>query len=266
MRVLVAGATGAVGRPLLPMLAAAGHEVVGITRSEAKAGQVRDAGAEPAIVDVHDTDALRRVVTAAAPEVVVNELTALPDEIDFRDAEALAPTNALRREVGPALAKIAAEAGARRLIAQSVAFFYAPVGGPIKSEDDPLMKLPADSPMGGGPPALQALERSTLETPGLDGLVLRYGYFYGPGTSYATDHSTVRLWDVGCGQARALGSSPSSTPRTPRPRPWRRSSAARPASTTSPMTSRRRWRSGSRPTPRRSTPRLPAGFRFFSPA
>ena len=192
MRVLVAGATGAVGRPLLPMLAAAGHEVVGITRSEDRADQVRAAGAEPAIVDVHDTDALRRVVTEAGPEAVVNELTALPDEIDFRDAEALAPTNALRGEVGPALAAIAAEAGAKRLIAQSVAFFYAPDGGPIKSEDDPLMKLPADSPMGGGPPALQALERSTLETPGLDGLVLRYGYFYGPGTSYATDHSIAK--------------------------------------------------------------------------
>ena len=191
MNVLVAGASGAVGRPLVPMLVEAGHEVVGTTRSEARAEAIRAAGAEPAIVDVHDTEALQKVVAGASPEVVVNELTSLPAELDFRDADALEATNVLRREAGPALAAIAAEAGAKRLIAQSVAFFYAPTGGPIKTEDDPLMRLPEGSPMAGGPPALQALERSTLETPGLDGLVLRYGYFYGPGTYYAADGSTA---------------------------------------------------------------------------
>ncbi len=191
MRIFVAGATGAVGRPLLPLLADAGHEVVGTTRSEAKAEGIRAAGAEPAIVDVHDTEALRRLVAEAKPEVVVNELTSLPDEIDFRDPEALAATNALRRDVGPVLAAIAAEAGARRLVTQSVAFFYAPTGGPIKDEDDPLMELPPDSPMADGPVALRALEHSTTGTRGLDGLVLRYGYFYGPGTYYAPGGSTA---------------------------------------------------------------------------
>jgi nucleoside-diphosphate-sugar epimerase len=191
MRVLVAGASGAVGRPLLPLLVGAGHEVVGTTRSEARAEVIRAARADPVIVDARDTEALRRAVGEARPEVVVNELTSLPDALDFRDREALAATNELRREVGPALARIAAEAGAGRLIAQSVAFFYAPQGDAVKGEEAPLMELPPQSPMSGAPPALRELERSTLETPGLDGLVLRYGYLYGPGTYYAPDGSTA---------------------------------------------------------------------------
>lgn len=205
MRILLAGATGAIGRPLAPMLVAAGHQVVGTTRSESKAEAIRAAGAEAAVMDALDLDALERVVTDARPDVVVNQLTALPDALDFRDPEALAATNRLRSEVGPALARMAAQAGARRLISQSVAFFYAPVGEPVKSEDAPLMELPEGSAMASGPPALRALERSTLETPGVDGLVLRYGYLYGPGTYYAHDGSTAgqvrkrRLPVVGAG-------------------------------------------------------------------
>lgn len=191
MRVLLAGATGAVGRPLLPLLVGAGHEVVGTTRSDAKADAIRAAGAEAAVVDALDPEALRRAVLEARPEVVINQLTALPEALDFRDPESLAATNRLRGEVGPALARIAAEAGARRLVAQSVAFFYAPVGDRIKDEDAPLIELPPESPMAAGPSALRALERSTLEAPGLEGIVLRYGYFYGPGTYYAADGSTA---------------------------------------------------------------------------
>lgn len=191
MRVFVAGATGAIGRPLLPMLLGAGHQVVGTTRSEAKADAVRQAGADAAVVDAMDRDALAAAVKGARPDAVINQLTSLPDSLDFRDREALAPTNALRSQAGPALAEIAAEAGARRLISQSVAFFYAPVGSLVKSEDDPQMKLPPESPMGDGPPALAALEKATLETPGVEGTVLRYGYLYGPGTYYATDGSTA---------------------------------------------------------------------------
>lgn len=191
MRIFLAGAGGAIGRPLTAKLIAAGHELVGTTRSEAKATAIRKAGAEAAVLDANDHEALREAVRSAEPEVVINELTALPDALDFRDPEALAPTNRLRREAGPALARAAAEAGARRLIAQSVAFFYAPVGGPVKSEHDPLLELPADSPMAAGPIALRELERSTLEQPGVDGLVLRYGYLYGPGTYYAPDGSTA---------------------------------------------------------------------------
>ena len=192
MKVLVAGATGAVGRPLLPKLVEAGHEVVGTTRSEAKAEEIRAAGTEPAVVNALDAEALRAVVEEAEPEVVVNELTALPDALDFRDSEALAATNRLRSEAGPSLARIAADAGVKRLISQSVAFFYAPVGEMVKEEDDILMELPPESPMAEGPVALRELERSTLERPGVDGLVLRYGYLYGPGTYYASDGSTAK--------------------------------------------------------------------------
>jgi 2-alkyl-3-oxoalkanoate reductase len=190
MKVLVAGATGAIGRPLLPLLVEAGHEVVGTTRSQAKADSIREAGAEPVVVNAMDTGALRAAVAAAEPEVVVNQLTALPDALDFRDREALTATNALRREAGPALAKIAADVGATRLIAQSVAFFYAPIGGPVKTEDDPMLELPPGSAEADGAMALRELELSTLERPGVDGLVLRYGFFYGPGTYYGEGGST----------------------------------------------------------------------------
>jgi nucleoside-diphosphate-sugar epimerase len=191
VKILLAGATGAIGRPLLPLLIEAGHVVVGTTRSEAKAAGIREAGGEAAVVNAMDAEALREVVVAAEPEVVINELTALPDALDFRDREALAATNALRREAGPSLARIAAEVGAKRLISQSVAFFYAPVGDAIKTEDEPVIELPPESPMADGPLAIRELEESTLERPAVDGLVLRYGYFYGPGTYYAADGTTA---------------------------------------------------------------------------
>jgi nucleoside-diphosphate-sugar epimerase len=130
-------------------------------------------------------------VHEAQPEVVVNQLTALPDALNFRDREALAATNRLRGEVGPSLAQVSADAGAKRLISQSVAFFYAPAGEWVKSEDDPLLKAEPGSIFADGVDSLTRLERATLETPGIDGLVLRYGYFYGPGTYYARDGSTA---------------------------------------------------------------------------
>ena len=193
MRVLLAGATGAIGRPLVPMLVAAGHEVLGTTRSERRAEAIRAAGAEPVVVDLTRLDDLRREVHRARPEVVINQLTALPAVLDFRDRGVLAATNRLRGEVGPVLAQTAADAGAGRLIAQSVAFFYAPVGGRVKEEGDPLIDPPAGSAMAEGVEALTRLERSTLETPGIEGLVLRYGHFYGPGTHYPTEGGYAEL-------------------------------------------------------------------------
>jgi nucleoside-diphosphate-sugar epimerase len=181
MRVLVAGATGVIGRPLVKQLREAGHDVVGTTRSPQRAERLRELGAKPTVLDVRDTDALRAAVMEAEPEVVINQLTALPDKIDYRKpAETFGATNELRGTVGPALAGISAEAGARRLITQSVCFFYASTGKRAHSEDDPLLELPPEVPMSRGITASVALERSTLETPGLEGLVLRYGYFYGP--------------------------------------------------------------------------------------
>jgi nucleoside-diphosphate-sugar epimerase len=191
MKIFLAGATGAVGRPLLPLLVEAGHEVAGTTRSEAKADQIRAAGGEPVVVNALDAEALRKAVVAAEPEVVINQLTALPDALDFRDKNALAATNRLRGEAGPSLAKIAADVGAKRLIAQSVSFFYAPIGGPVKTEDDPMLELPPGSTEADGAMALRELELSTLERPGVAGLVLRYGFFYGPGTYYGEGGSTT---------------------------------------------------------------------------
>lgn len=190
MRVLVAGASGVIGQPLVRQLREAGHEVTGMTRSERGAETVRELGAEPAIVDARDTNALRRVVIEAAPEAVINQLTDLPDRLDFKRADqTFGATNELRGRVGPALAGAAAEAGARRLVAQSVCFFYASTGKTAHDEGDPLFQLPPETPMGQGTSALEALERSAVETPGLEGVVLRYGYFYGSGSAYANDGS-----------------------------------------------------------------------------
>src|SRR4051794_20269695 len=174
MRVLVAGATGVIGRPLVRALHEAGHEVIGTSRSEQRAETIRELGAEALVVDALGTEALRAAVAEARPEVVINQLTNLPDKMNFRRPEkTFGPTNELRGTVGPALAGAAAEAGARRLIAQSVCFFYASTGKRSHSEEDPLLDLPPDVPAGQGVVALESLERSALETPGLEGVVLR---------------------------------------------------------------------------------------------
>ena len=129
MRVFVAGASGVIGRPLIDRLLAGGHEVVALARSEDKAAALRERGVEPVIADALDAPALRAAVLAPRPEVVINQLTALPRRIDPRKyATALAPTNRLRREAGPVLAAAAAEAGARRVVSQSVCFMLEPAG------------------------------------------------------------------------------------------------------------------------------------------
>jgi 2-alkyl-3-oxoalkanoate reductase len=187
MRVLVAGATGAVGRPLVRMLRERGHEALGATRSEAKADALRELGAEPVICDAFDRESVRRVVLAASPEAIVNQLTDLSAPLNPRKyGQWLEPTNRLRIEGTRNLAAAAVEAHTRLLVSQSVAFAYRWDGDGLKSEDDPLFD---DAPGGFdyAVAAIRELERLTLETPGLDGIVLRYGYFYGPGTSYARD-------------------------------------------------------------------------------
>jgi 2-alkyl-3-oxoalkanoate reductase len=190
MRVFVAGASGVIGRPLLEQLREAGHRVVGMTRSPEKSERLAELGAEPVVLDARDIDALRGAVIQARPDVVINQLTALPERLNYRRAEeTFGATNELRGKVGPLLAGAAAEAGARRLIAQSVCFYYASTGKAVHTEDDPLMQLPPETPGARGMIAVEALERSTVETPGLEGVVLRYGFFYGPGTAYAREGS-----------------------------------------------------------------------------
>jgi nucleoside-diphosphate-sugar epimerase len=190
MRVFVAGASGAIGRPLLPRLVAAGHEVTGMTRSEAKAAQIREAGAQAAVVDVFDRDALVTAMREAAPDVVVHELTALPERVDFRKQGVYEPTNRLRTEGTRNLLDASRAAGARRFVCQSIAFAYRPDGPGVKTEEDPLM-YDAPGQFGGGVRALHEMERMVLEADWLESLVLRYGFFYGPGTYYADDGTTT---------------------------------------------------------------------------
>ena len=190
MRVFVAGASGAIGRPLIPKLVAAGHEVTGMTRSEAKAEHMRRAGADAAVVDVFDPEALRTAVEAAGTEVVVHELTSLPERLDFRKEELYAATNRLRTEGTRNLLDAARAARVARFVCQSIAFAYRPEGARVKTEEEPLFGE-APGGFGNAMAALGEMESSVLRAEGLDGLVLRYGFFYGPGTYYADDGSTV---------------------------------------------------------------------------
>ncbi len=185
MRVFLAGASGAIGRRLVPMLVGAGHELVGTTRSPERAEALRAAGAEPVLVDALDRDALGRSVRESRPAVVINELTDLPPRLSLRKPD-YGLTGRLRREATATLAAAASEAGVRRLISQSIAFMYAPTAGPVKDEESPLFEPSTGTPFDEGIEALLVLERMTLEAPRLEGVVLRYGYFYGPGTHYAS--------------------------------------------------------------------------------
>jgi 2-alkyl-3-oxoalkanoate reductase len=183
MRVFVAGASGAIGRPLVPRLIAAGHEVTGTTRSEASAEQIRAAGATPAVVDALDADALREAVERAAPEVVVHELTALPERFNPRKRGLYDATNRIRREGTRNLLDATRAAGARRFVCQSIAFAYAPAAEPEVMDEEAPLNLDAPPPFSEGMRVIAEMERAVLDAE-LEGLVLRYGWFYGPGTYY----------------------------------------------------------------------------------
>ena len=179
MKVFLAGATGAIGRPLIKQLREHGHEVLGTTRSEAKAGELWDLGARPVVLDALDRDAVVAAVAQAKPDAIVHELTALSN-VDFRKFEkSFELTNRLRTEGTDNLVAAARAAGVERLIAQSYAGHpYARTGGPVKTEDDPLDPNPAPQ-MRSTIEAIKYLERVVLD---VRGIVLRYGGFYGPGT------------------------------------------------------------------------------------
>jgi nucleoside-diphosphate-sugar epimerase len=189
MKVLVAGATGVIGRRLVPMLIEAGHEVIGMTRSQGKADAIKDAGATPLVCDVFNANLLHDRVKEAAPEVVVHELTDLPPALDPRKAEKqLVANDRIRTEGTTNLVAAALAAGTRRMVAQSIAFAYSPSGSDIKDEQDPLYN-DAPAPWSRSVRAVAELERLVTENDKLDGLVLRYGFFYGAGSSYASDGS-----------------------------------------------------------------------------
>jgi 2-alkyl-3-oxoalkanoate reductase len=192
MRVFVAGASGAVGRSLVPRLVAAGHDVTGTTRSDERAEAIRAAGATPAVVDALDPPALRSAVERAAPEVIVHELTALPDRYDPRKSGLYDATNRIRTEGTRNLLDAARATGARRFVCQSIAFAYAPGPQPeVKDEDAPL-NFDAPPPFTEGVRVIDEMERAVLDAEGLEALVLRYGWFYGPGTHYGEEGSLAR--------------------------------------------------------------------------
>jgi nucleoside-diphosphate-sugar epimerase len=180
-RVFLAGASGAIGSRLTPLLRAAGHHVAGTTRSAAKATRLHALGATPVVVDVLDADALTQAVVSFRPDVVIHQLTDLPRGLKSGDMEAAIARNARIREMGTGnLVKAALAAGANRIVAQSIAWAYAP-GPTPHSESDPL-DLSADGTRGVTVGGVAALERSVLRETSIDGVVLRYGKLYGPGT------------------------------------------------------------------------------------
>ena len=183
MRVFVAGASGAIGRPLVRQAIAAGHEVTGMTRRQERAEEIRAAGAAAVVCDVFDAEALRDAVLAAAPEAVVHALTALPPKYKPK-SDYLAPTNRIRTEGTRNLLAAARAAGARRVVAEGNALFYKPEGDWVKDEEAPVF---ADAPGNFGPAYRAALdlERQLAEAAGVEGLVLRCGWLYGPGTWYS---------------------------------------------------------------------------------
>ena len=190
MKVFVAGASGAVGRPLVRQLIAVGHEVTGMTRREDRAEEIRVAGAEAVVCDAFDAEGLRESVVGAAPDAVVHALTAIPEPIDWK-ADPLAATNRVRIEGTRNLIGAARAADARRIVAESVAFLYAPRGGRVKDEEAELF-FEAPDPFGPTVDALADMEHQVREAERIDGVVLRFGNFYGPGTSFAADGSQAK--------------------------------------------------------------------------
>lgn len=181
MKIFLAGATGAIGRRLVPLLVAAGHEVIGTTRSQSKVEPLLAAGVQPLVLDVFDAPALSRAVKAARPDVVVHQLTDLPPGLDpSRMAEATQRNARMRKEGTGNLVSAALQADVRRFVAQSIAWIYAP-GGEPHSEDDPL-DVHAEGGRAITVDGVATLERLTLSSPSIVGAVLRYGHLYGPGT------------------------------------------------------------------------------------
>ncbi len=193
MRVFVAGATGAIGRQVVPRLVAAGHEVHGMTRSESKQAMVHELGAVPVVADALDPDRVAAAVARAQPDVVVHQLTAIPEALDMRHPDrSFALTNRLRREGTDHLLSAAQAVGVRRFVAQSNIAAYARTGAAVKSEEDPIDAAPTGA-MGANVAAIGHLEEAVLGATWTEGIALRYGWFYGPGTSMAPGQESYEL-------------------------------------------------------------------------
>lgn len=185
MRVFVAGATGAIGKQLVPRLVAAGHDVIGMTRSASRRALVRELGAEPVVADALDPDQVAEAIARAKPEVIVHQLTAI-GSLDPRHFDRdFALTNRLRTEATQYLLSAGQAMSVRRFVAQSYGSWpYVRTGGRVKTEEDPLDPTPARE-MRETLSAIRYLEQAVLGAEWTEGILLRYGSFYGPGTSMA---------------------------------------------------------------------------------
>jgi nucleoside-diphosphate-sugar epimerase len=194
MKIFLAGASGAIGRRLMPELVAAGHEVVGTTRSTEKTKQLAELGAQPVVLDALDERSVLAAVRSAEPEIVIHELTALGDVTSIRNFDkAFATTNRLRTDGLDYLLRAARAAGARRLIAQSYTGWpNERAGGPVKTEEDPLDPHPPKT-MTKSLAAIRHLEETVNRADDIEGVVLRYGGLYGYGTPFAEGGEYVKL-------------------------------------------------------------------------
>ena len=186
MKIFVAGGTGAVGRPLIAELLARGHAPVVLTRSPQEAQALVEQGIEPAFADVFDADAVKVAVSRAQPEVLIQQLTALPRTYTREAMDAAAPFNSrLRLEGGANLLAAAQAAGVRRYLRQSVAFWAVPGDG-LADEETPLA-LVASPAVAADARVVTELEHRLLGNSNIEGIALRYGFFYGPGTWFNKD-------------------------------------------------------------------------------
>jgi nucleoside-diphosphate-sugar epimerase len=179
MNLFIAGGTGAIGRVLVPLLVNAGHKVVALTRSAARTSQLEKMGAVPVVGDVYDEGRLARLIAESEAEVVIHQLTAF----GTKAGDPYAETIRVRIEGTRSLISAARAARARRFLAQSISFICSPFGSGLTDEETPLY-LDAPAAVRALAEAVASLERQTLDAHGMSGTVLRYGWFYGPGTSY----------------------------------------------------------------------------------
>ena len=193
MKVFLAGATGALGRYLVPQLIEAGHQVDALTRTPAKVAALEAAGAKAVLADATDPIGLKKLVHDSRPEAVLDELTDLPTTMGIRAFshfyDRLTP---LKAAASPALLEAATEVGARIHIMQSIAFLYAPGGAARKTEDDEVFTNPPGE-WSEVLPVFRSTEQAVLASTSPAGIVVRYGFFYGPGTVYAADGALARM-------------------------------------------------------------------------
>jgi nucleoside-diphosphate-sugar epimerase len=191
VKIFVAGGTGAIGRPLISELLAGGHALVVLTRSPEKARALTEQGIEPAVADVFDCDAVKAVVARARPEVVIEQLTALPRTYTRESLSATgALNNRLRLEGGANVLAAARAAGVRRYLRQSIAFWAVP--GPGLADEETPLAFDASPAVAADARLVTELEQRLLGNPDIEGIALRYGFFYGPGTWFNPDGDVAR--------------------------------------------------------------------------